>query len=177
MVKNILYMGLNFRKRIKVIPGVYLNISKSGISTSMGVKGARITFGKKGIYTNIGIPGTGFYSRKKISSSLNSTTLPDPYALIRIDSYDKNKTIPDDQNSIVLKDSHYRGNIVGLITLIGFILVITYNASIWLYNSLTPKFEIGKFFFALVFMMVDYFIIRYIVKILKSKKAKKGCSR
>jgi len=33
-------MGLRLRKSIKILPGVKLNISKSGISTSIGVRGA-----------------------------------------------------------------------------------------------------------------------------------------
>lgn len=59
-------MAINFRKRKKVLPGVYLNFSKTGISTTVGPRGANINFGKKGAYLNTGIPGTGLYSRKKI---------------------------------------------------------------------------------------------------------------
>lgn len=59
-------MAINFRKRKKVLPGVYLNFSKKGISTTVGPRGANINFGKKGAYLNTGIPGTGLYSRKKI---------------------------------------------------------------------------------------------------------------
>lgn len=59
-------MAWRYRKRIKVAPGIYMNVSKSGISTSVGVRGASVTFGKKGFYFNTGIPGTGFYKRQKI---------------------------------------------------------------------------------------------------------------
>lgn len=59
-------MGINFRKRKKILPGVYLNFSKKGISTTVGPRGANINFGKKGAYLNTGIPGTGLYSRQKI---------------------------------------------------------------------------------------------------------------
>lgn len=59
-------MAINFRKRKKILPGVYLNFSKKGISTSVGPRGANINFGKKGAYLNTGIPGTGLYSRQKI---------------------------------------------------------------------------------------------------------------
>lgn len=31
-------MAWSFRKQIKIIPGVHLNLSNSGISTSVGVK-------------------------------------------------------------------------------------------------------------------------------------------
>ncbi|PHM50036.1 DUF4236 domain-containing protein [Xenorhabdus miraniensis] len=29
-------MGFKFRKRIKIAPGIYINTSKSGVSTSIG---------------------------------------------------------------------------------------------------------------------------------------------
>ena len=58
---------MRFRRRTKLFPGVYLNFSKSGISTTVGVPGASINFGKQGAFLNTGIPGTGIYDRKKIS--------------------------------------------------------------------------------------------------------------
>ena len=61
-------MAWAFRRRIKVIPGVYVNLSKGGISTSVGVRGASMTFGSDGVYRNLGVPGTGVYSRKKVGS-------------------------------------------------------------------------------------------------------------
>ena len=64
-------MAWNFRKRVKVFPGVHLNFSKRGVSTSIGPKGAKITLGKRGTYLNTSIPGTGLYSRQKISDSHN----------------------------------------------------------------------------------------------------------
>lgn len=62
-------MAWNYRRRVKVIPGVYLNLSKSGISTSVGVKGASLTFSKNGTYLNQSIPGLGIYNRQKLSGS------------------------------------------------------------------------------------------------------------
>lgn len=59
----------SFRRRIKIIPGVRLNFSRGGISTSVGIRGANFTFSKDGTYLNTGIPGTGIYKRQKISSS------------------------------------------------------------------------------------------------------------
>lgn len=60
-------MAWSYRKRIKIIPGVHLNFSRSGISTSIGVRGASVTFGQNGTYLNTGIPGTGLYNRQRIS--------------------------------------------------------------------------------------------------------------
>ncbi|WP_316839827.1 DUF4236 domain-containing protein [Pedobacter gandavensis] len=70
-------MAWSFRKRIKIIPGVHLNLSKSGISTSIGVKGASMTFGKSGTYLNTSVPGLGIYNRQKLSGT---NTDPQPQA-------------------------------------------------------------------------------------------------
>ncbi len=62
-------MAWRYSKRVKVAPGVFMNISKNGINTSIGVRGASMTFGNNGTYLNTGIPGTGFYNRKRIGVS------------------------------------------------------------------------------------------------------------
>ena len=62
---------MRFRKRVKVFPGFYLNFSNSGVSSTLGVKGASINFSKKGTYLNTGIPGTGLYNRQKIGGGQN----------------------------------------------------------------------------------------------------------
>lgn len=57
---------MRFRRKAKLFPGVYLNFSKSGISTTLGVPGASVNLGKQGAYLNTGIPGTGLFDRQKI---------------------------------------------------------------------------------------------------------------
>jgi len=53
-------MGFNFRKSLKIAPGISLNITKKGISSvSLGGKGTRVNLGKKGTRTTVGMPGTG----------------------------------------------------------------------------------------------------------------------
>jgi hypothetical protein len=52
-------MGLRFRKRIKIFPGVWFNLSKSGVSTSLGGKGLTINLKNGKAKTTIGLPGTG----------------------------------------------------------------------------------------------------------------------
>lgn len=66
-------MAWSYRRRIKVAPGVHLNISKSGVSTSYGMKGMSITTGPRGTYLNTSIPGTGLYNRQKIDSGTSSS--------------------------------------------------------------------------------------------------------
>ncbi|MET3576961.1 DUF4236 domain-containing protein [Bhargavaea ullalensis] len=59
-------MGFRFQKRVKIAPGVRLNVGKRGASVSVGRKGASVTVGKRGTYANVGIPGTGISYRTKV---------------------------------------------------------------------------------------------------------------
>ncbi|MFQ5673918.1 MAG: DUF4236 domain-containing protein [Nitrospinales bacterium] len=54
-------MGFRFFRRIKVAPGVTLNLSKSGGSLSFGRRGVHFTVGPRGRRSTVGIPGTGMF--------------------------------------------------------------------------------------------------------------------
>lgn len=63
-------MGFRFRRSIKILPGVRVNIGKKGVSSvSVGKKGATITTGKTGTHLNVGMPGTGISYRTKINGA------------------------------------------------------------------------------------------------------------
>lgn len=57
--RGTLAVGFRFRRSVKLLPGIRLNFSKSGISTSLGGSGASINIGPKGIRKTIGLPGSG----------------------------------------------------------------------------------------------------------------------
>ncbi len=62
-------MAVRFWRRKRIFPGVTLNFSKTGISISFGVKGAKFTktiIGKKkgDERVTVGIPGSGLYYTK-----------------------------------------------------------------------------------------------------------------
>lgn len=61
--------GLRFQKRLQVLPGVRINLSKSGASASVGPRGADVNIGPHGVTTNAGIPGTGISYRSKLGKS------------------------------------------------------------------------------------------------------------
>lgn len=61
-------MGLRFQKRVQLFPGVRLNFSRSGISATLGVRGASMTVGRDGVYANLGLPGSGLSYREKVLS-------------------------------------------------------------------------------------------------------------
>jgi hypothetical protein len=52
-------MGFRFQRRIRLGPGLRINLSKSGVSTSVGGRGAWFTIGPRGTRSTIGLPGTG----------------------------------------------------------------------------------------------------------------------
>lgn len=62
-------MGLRFRRRLKVAPGVSLNLGKRGASLSVGRRGARVTVGHGQVRETVGLPGTGLsYTRTQSRS-------------------------------------------------------------------------------------------------------------
>src|SRR6185312_15414215 len=48
-------------RRVRIAPGLTLNLSKSGPSFSLGMRGAHVTVGRRGMTRTVGLPGTGLY--------------------------------------------------------------------------------------------------------------------
>lgn len=62
-------MSLKFKKSIKILPGIKLNISKNGLSSvTIGKQGTSVNISRKGSKATLGIPGTGISYSKKIPS-------------------------------------------------------------------------------------------------------------
>ncbi len=67
-------MGLGFRQRIKILPGVHLNLSANGVSISLGVPGATVNLSpKRGARLALGIPGTGITYRTSLNPQINQS--------------------------------------------------------------------------------------------------------
>ena len=62
-------MGFRFYKRIKIAPGLSINLGKRGASVSVGPKGAKMTFGPNGTRSSVGIPGTGLRYEHRFAKS------------------------------------------------------------------------------------------------------------
>ncbi len=59
-------MGLRFYRRVHLCPGLSVNLSRSGPSLTLGVRGAHVTLGRDRITKTIGLPGTGiFYASRQ----------------------------------------------------------------------------------------------------------------
>ena len=55
-------MALRFQRRIKIAPGVRLNLGLHGAGVSVGRRGLHVGLNRRGMYTSAGIPGTGLYA-------------------------------------------------------------------------------------------------------------------
>ncbi len=54
--------SFRFFRRVRIAPGLTINMSKSGPSLSVGARGAHVTLGgARGRRTTVGLPGTGLY--------------------------------------------------------------------------------------------------------------------
>jgi hypothetical protein len=65
-------MPFRFRKSFKIGKGLKINLSKSGVSTTVGGRGASLNFSKRGTRATVGVPGTGL----SYSSQVTTPTAP-----------------------------------------------------------------------------------------------------
>ncbi len=52
-------MGFRFSRRVKLLPGIRVNMGLRGASLSVGGRGATLNLSKRGVRTTLGVPGTG----------------------------------------------------------------------------------------------------------------------
>ncbi len=110
-------MGFRFYKRIKIFPGVSLNLSNKSASISIGTKGLKYTIGPKRQHFTIGIPGTGLYYTEKLNNK------PKKESSKKIKTTSSRKSIPQEDviidfqrntNSFFLQGVHaYNQNNLG----------------------------------------------------------------
>lgn len=64
-------MGFRYRKSLRLIPGVRLNVTGKGLSSaSFGKSGSTLNMGRGGIQSTVGLPGSGMsYSSKRSGKS------------------------------------------------------------------------------------------------------------
>jgi hypothetical protein len=73
-------MGWRLWRRVRLAPGITLNIGKSGpTSVSFGPKGLKLTAGRRGRRITAGLPGTGLYYTQQLPAKGKAeTTVPAP---------------------------------------------------------------------------------------------------
>ncbi len=71
-------MGFRFYRRVRLFPGVSVNLSRSGPSLSVGVRGAHVTVGRRGVTRTVGIPGTGLFWTSRSGTQTGVHSAPPP---------------------------------------------------------------------------------------------------
>ena len=104
-------MAFRFWRRIRIAPGVTLNLSKSGGSLSFGPRGAKFTIGPRGKRATVGIPGTGLFytttvpsgrSDSRRSASYSAPAVPTVRPEDRLTlGFFKRLITPDDEEALV----------------------------------------------------------------------------
>jgi tetratricopeptide (TPR) repeat protein len=104
-------MGFRFSRSIKLMPGVSINLSRSGASVSVGPRGAKVTVGPRGVTQTVGLPGTGLYyttTSRRSSATRKAPVLPaempapPPTTEERLTlGFFKRLVTPDDEESLV----------------------------------------------------------------------------
>jgi hypothetical protein len=69
-------MGLRFRKSLRIAPGVRINLSQRGLSTTLGPRGATVSVGSQGARGNVGLPGTGLSYSQRLTGGGGSRESP-----------------------------------------------------------------------------------------------------
>ncbi len=75
-------MSIRFFRRVRIAPGVSLNLSKTGASVSVGPPGTKLTVGGRGTRATVGVPGTGLYYTRTLSgggSARSTRQVPSAY--------------------------------------------------------------------------------------------------
>ena len=60
-------MGVQYRKRIRLLPFLWLNLSQAGWSLSIRLGPLSFSFGPRGKRASVSLPGTGLSYRKTLA--------------------------------------------------------------------------------------------------------------
>ena len=110
-------MPIRFRKSFKVLPGVKVNMSKGGISFTVGTKGYHLNFSKRGVHQTVGLPGSGL-------SETSYLVKNDPEPETKRDKSKKDRRTADDlAEEAVEKDVAVRRRSPIWVILLGIVVI------------------------------------------------------
>jgi|GEM_PF-1868460 len=93
-------MPIRFRRSFTIFPGVKVNVSKGGISLSVGRRGATLNFSKRGVRQTVGIPGSGLSESSYIIKNKSDE-----------DDEEKREEKDDERSEETARDSDERNDI------------------------------------------------------------------
>lgn len=99
-------MGFRFSRRIKIMPGVRVNLGLKGSSLSVGGRGASTNVGRRGVHANVGIPGTGIGYRERVAAPSRRAPAPRAAATARAEVPENVQVRVTDGDEVVLLDEN-----------------------------------------------------------------------
>src|SRR5687768_13258707 len=66
--------GFRFRREFHVLPWLKFNISKTGVSATIGPEQAHLTVGSHGTYVYVDLPGKGIYFQRKLGPLMDDVS-------------------------------------------------------------------------------------------------------
>lgn len=58
-------MSFRYRRRLRILPGLWVNLSRSGVSASVGIRGLTVNLSEAGAQTTVVLPGSGLSYRAR----------------------------------------------------------------------------------------------------------------
>jgi hypothetical protein len=120
---------LRFRRTFRIGPGLRLNLSKSGVSASVGRRGLWFTAGPRGTRATVGIPGTGL-SYTELGAPLRAVSAPMQTDLAGIQAV----TQPDAAEMLNEPETASGGSrtmVLRALVLLALVVVVVLAIAIW----------------------------------------------
>jgi hypothetical protein len=127
-------MGFYFRKSFRLGPLLRLNLSRSGLGLSAGVRGARIGVGPRGSYVHVGRGGLYYRQNLNSTSRPRQPSPPSPAELAEVDSGDISQML-DSSSAALLQELTRVHRRISLFP-IALVLLIALTASLLLAPTL-----------------------------------------
>lgn len=67
---------MRLQKKIKIFRGLTINLSKSGVTASIGPKGAVVNVGRGRSKVTVGVPGTGLSHKQALTDAAPASAPP-----------------------------------------------------------------------------------------------------
>lgn len=104
-----MFTGFRFRREFNVLPWLKFNISKTGVSATIGPEAVHVTVGSHGTYVYADMPGKGTYFRRKLDPMLEDMGAKNGDTA---DSSDKDRKDEEEKSGEILIDHNLLDRVV-----------------------------------------------------------------
>jgi hypothetical protein len=114
-------MPIRFRRTFTIFPGVKANVSKSGVSFTVGTRGYHLNFSKRGVKQTVGVPGSGISQSTYLVKNDPKDEASEKAKDKREKEKDESKTESQSEEASAQKHAHRRTP--GWVLLLGLVII------------------------------------------------------